>query len=57
MEITAAGAAALAQANTQNQIAVSVLKKSLDISADQGAELVKMMAQSSGVGQRVDQTA
>jgi hypothetical protein len=33
---------------------VSVLRKSLDITAEQGAELAKMMDQSGGLGQRVD---
>jgi len=55
MDISPAGLAAQVQANTQNQIAVSVLRKSLDISAEQGAELARMMAQAGGVGQRVDQ--
>jgi len=57
MDISPAGLAAEVQANTQNQVAVSVLKKSLDISSQQGAELAKMMAQAGGVGQRVDQFA
>ncbi|GLH73093.1 hypothetical protein GETHLI_15950 [Geothrix limicola] len=57
MEISAAGLAAEVQANTQNQVAVSVLKKSLDIQAEQGAEMAKMVAQAAGVGQRVDQYA
>jgi hypothetical protein len=57
MEISAAGSAAQAQATTRNQIAISVLRKSLDITAEQGAELVKAMSQTSGVGQRVDQYA
>lgn len=54
MDITAASAAAQTQAITQNQIAVSVLRKSLDITAQQGADLVKMVAQAGNVGQRVD---
>jgi Putative motility protein len=54
MDITAASAAAQSQAITQNQIAVSVLRKSLDISAQQGADLAKMVAQAGNVGQRVD---
>lgn len=54
MDITAVSAAAQSQANTQSQIAVSVLRKSLDISAQQGADLVRMMDQAGGVGQRVD---
>ncbi|HEY3400914.1 MAG TPA: putative motility protein [Geothrix sp.] len=57
MEITAASAAAQSQANLQDRLAVSVLRKSLDITAEQGAELAKMVAQSGGVGQRVDQYA
>ena len=54
MDITAASAAAQTQAITQNQIAVSVLRKSLDITAQQGADLAKMVAQAGNVGQRVD---
>lgn len=54
MEITAASAAA---AQVQAQLGVSVLRKSLDIEAQQGAQLAQMMAQAAGVGQRVDQTA
>jgi hypothetical protein len=50
----AASAVAQTQALVQNQIAVSMLKKTLDLSAEQGAELVKMLSQQSGVGQRVD---
>jgi TRAP-type mannitol/chloroaromatic compound transport system substrate-binding protein len=57
VEITAASAAAQSQANLQDRLAVSVLRKSLDITAEQGAELAKMVAQSGGVGQRVDQYA
>jgi hypothetical protein len=41
----------------QNQVAVSVLKMSLDITAEQGAELVQMMSQQSGVGQQVNLSA
>lgn len=54
MDITAVSAAAQSQATTQGQIAISVLKKSLEITAQQGADLVKMMDQSGGVGRRVD---
>jgi hypothetical protein len=39
---------------TQNTIGVSMLRKSLDIDAEQGAELAKMMDQAGGLGQRVD---
>lgn len=54
MEISATTSAAQAQALTQERVAVSVLRKSLDITAEQGAELAKMMDQSGGLGQRVD---
>lgn len=57
MEITASSAAAQAQATTQAQLGVSVLRKSLDIQAQQGAQLAQMVAQAAGVGQRVDQFA
>jgi hypothetical protein len=42
------------QATLQNEVGMAVLRKSLDLSAEQGAEIVKIMSQSSGVGQRVD---
>jgi hypothetical protein len=54
VELTATSAAAQAQELTQNTIAVSMLRKTLDLSAEQGAELVKMMDQAGGLGQRVD---
>ena len=54
MEISTTTSAAQAQELTQNSIAVSVLRKSLDITAEQGAELAKMMDQAGGLGQRVD---
>jgi hypothetical protein len=54
VELSVAGSAAQAQEQTQNAIAVSVLRKSLDLSAEQGAELAKLMDQSSGLGLRVD---
>jgi hypothetical protein len=57
MEISAAGSAAQVQANVQNQAAVSMLKKTVEITAQQGADLAKMIDQAGGVGQRVDQTA
>lgn len=57
VDISPAGSVAQAQALVQGQVAVSVLKKSLDLSAEQGAELAKIMASAGGVGQRVDQYA
>ena len=57
MEVSAASSVSMAQANVQSQVAVSMLKKTLDISAEQGADLAKMMSQTSGVGTRVDQFA
>ncbi|MFZ1376506.1 MAG: putative motility protein [Geothrix sp.] len=57
MDISPAGAAAQAQQLLQQQVAVSVLKKSLDVDAQQGAALVKMLNQSTGLGQGIDQYA
>jgi hypothetical protein len=57
MEVSAASSVSMAQATVQGQVAVSMLKKTLDMSAEQGAELAKMMAASGGVGGRVDQYA
>lgn len=54
MEISPETVVAMKQANLQNEVATSVLRKSLDIQAQQGEDLVKMMAQSGGVGGRVD---
>ena len=42
------------QAITQSQVSVAMLKKTIDLAAEQGAELVRMMAQQSGVGQQMD---
>jgi hypothetical protein len=53
----AASTIAQTQATIQGQVAVSILKKTLDITAEQGAELVRMMSQQAGVGQRVDLSA
>jgi len=53
----AASTIAQTQAAIQGQVAFSILKKTLDITAEQGAELVKMMSQQVGVGQRVDLSA
>jgi hypothetical protein len=52
-----ASAAAQSQALIQNQVAMSMLKKTLDLTAEQGAELVKVMSQQSGIGQQVNLTA
>ncbi len=57
MDISPAGAAAQVQQLVQQQVAVSVLKKSLDVDAQQGAALVKMLNQSTGLGQGIDQYA
>jgi hypothetical protein len=54
LEISATTATAQAQVLIQDKIGVGVLKLSLDLSAEQGAELVKMMDQAGGLGQRVD---
>ena len=57
MDPLAASAVTQSQAMIQNQVAVSVLKLSLDLTAEQGAELVKVMSQQSGIGQQVDLNA
>jgi len=54
VDISPAAVVAMNQIKVQNEVAVNVLRKSLDITAETGAELVKLMAQQSGVGQRVD---
>jgi hypothetical protein len=54
LEISATTATAQAQVLLQDKIAVGVLKMSLDMSAEQGAALVKMLDQAGGLGQRVD---
>ncbi|WP_306590853.1 YjfB family protein [Geothrix sp. 21YS21S-4] len=54
MELTAASVAAQKQVQLQDQVAVGVLKKTIDIQAQQGADLAKMVAEAGGVGQRVD---
>ena len=57
MDPLAASAVTQSQAMIQNQVAVSVLKLSLDLTAEQGAELVKVMSQQSGIGQQVNLNA
>jgi hypothetical protein len=52
-----ASTVAQSQALIQNQVAVSMLKKTLDLTAEQGAELVKVMSQQSGIGQQVNLNA
>lgn len=57
MDLSTEGVIARSQANLQNQIAVSVLRKSLDLQAQQGAELAKMIDQAGGIGRQLDQNA
>jgi hypothetical protein len=45
---------AMSQYQVQSGLAMGVLKKVLDINAEQGAALVKMVDQSSGLGQHMD---
>ncbi len=44
-------------AQTQSEFATGVLKKVLDQSLDQGAQLAQMVASAGGVGQHVDTQA
>ncbi len=57
MDVSPASAVAQSQALLQSGIAVGVLRKSLDIEAQQGAALVKLMDQGAGLGQRIDTSA
>ena len=57
MDPLVASAVTQSQAMIQNEVAVSMLKKTLDLTAEQGAELVKMMSQQSGIGQQVNLSA
>ncbi len=54
MNISPAGAVAINQAKIQNEVAVGMLKKSLDLDAKLGADLVRMLDQSGGLGGQVD---
>jgi len=54
VDISPATAVAAQQSRTQEQYAVNVLRKALDIQAEQGAQLAKLVAQQAGVGQRLD---
>lgn len=54
MAITPATAVALNQLQVQNELAARVLRKTLDVSAEQGAQLAQLVAQQAGVGQRID---
>ncbi|HJW09529.1 MAG TPA: putative motility protein [Holophagaceae bacterium] len=57
MDVSPASVVATQQRNTQMQYATSVLRKAIDIQAEQGAALAKLVAEQAGVGQRVDQYA
>ncbi len=57
MDVSPAGAAAQAQQLLQQQVAVGVLRKSLDVQAQEGAALVRMLDQSAGLGRNLDQYA
>ena len=57
MDISPVSVVANQQALLQNAVATSVLRKSLDIQAEQGAALVQMMNQSQGLGRSFDQYA
>ncbi len=54
MDITPTSAIAATQFQTQNEFATRVLRKALDVSTEQGAQLANLVSQESGVGQRVD---
>jgi hypothetical protein len=45
---------AQSQAMIQSQIGVAMLKKTVDIMAQDGADMVRLISQQTGVGQQVD---
>ena len=57
MNVSPAGAIAQSQRLIQAGVAMGVLRKSLDIQAQEGAAMVKLLDQSAGLGQRIDTTA
>jgi len=57
VNVSPAGAIAQSQQLLQSSIAMGVLRKSLDIQAQVGADLVKLMDQQAGLGQTIDTSA
>ena len=57
MDVSPAGAIAQSQMLLQGGVAMGVLRKALDIQAQLGADLAKLLDQQAGVGQRIDTTA
>jgi len=45
---------AQSQAMIQGQVGVAMLKKSVDIMAQQGAEMAQLISQQTGIGQQVN---
>lgn len=54
MDISPATAVTMDSVRAQNEMATRVLKKALDLNAQQGADLAQMVAQAGGVGQKID---
>ena len=54
MDPLAASTIAQTQSMIQNQVGIAMLKKTVDIMAQQGADLAKMVSQAGGVGGVVD---
>jgi len=57
MDLSTESITAQAQANVQNQASISILRKTIDIQAQQGADLVQMMNATSGVGTNLNTIA
>lgn len=57
MDISPASVTAERTAQTQGEFATKVVKKVLDLSAQQGAQLAQLVAQAGGVGQNLDTRA
>ena len=57
MDVSLAGAIAQSQMLLQSGVAMGVLRKALDVQAQLGADLAKLLDQQAGVGQRIDTMA
>lgn len=54
MDPLVASAVAQTQAKIQGDVSIAMLKKTVDIMAQQGADLARMVSQAGGLGQTVD---
>ncbi|GEM_PF-481315 len=54
MDPLAASTIAQTQAKVQGDVSIAMLKKTVDLMAQQGADLARMVSQAGGLGQTVD---